>query len=80
MLSCFRSLNRFEIVLLSLMAIMAFLLFAVALTTSTNIVDAMDYHLPWVIQWVQPQRLHIRTVHGSAVELRRLNSQYRDGG
>ncbi|MGB2897234.1 MAG: glycosyltransferase family 39 protein, partial [Anaerolineales bacterium] len=66
MLSGFRSLTRFEIVLLSLMAIMAFLLFAVALATPTNNVDAMDYHMPRVMQWAQNRTLaHFPSVHAS---------------
>ena len=65
-LSGFRSLNRFEVVLLSLMAIMAFLLFAVAIATPTNNVDAMDYHMPRVMQWAQNRTLaHFPSVHES---------------
>jgi len=65
-LSGFRSLNRFEIVLLSLMAIMSTLLFAVAVATPTNNVDAMDYHMPRVMQWAQNQTLaHFPSVHES---------------
>ncbi len=64
MLSGFRSLNRFEVVLLSLMAIMSFLLFAVALATPTNNVDAMDYHMPRVMQWAQNRTLaHFPVMH-----------------
>jgi 4-amino-4-deoxy-L-arabinose transferase-like glycosyltransferase len=66
MLSGFRSLSRFEIVLLSLMAIMSFLLFAVAIATPTNNVDAMDYHMPRVMQWTQNRTLaHFPSVHES---------------
>lgn len=36
--------------------------------------------MPRVMQWAQPQHLHIRTVGESTVEALRLNSQYRDGG
>ena len=64
MLSGFRSLNRFEVVLLSLMAIMSFLLFAVAIATPTNNVDAMDYHMPRVVQWAQNRTLaHFPAMH-----------------
>ena len=66
MLSGFRSLNRFDIVLLSFMAIMAFLLFAVAVATPTNNVDAMDYHMPRVMQWAQNRTLaHFPAMHPS---------------
>ncbi len=63
-ISGFRSLNRFEIVLLCFMAIMAFLLFAVAVATPTNNVDAMDYHMPRVMQWAQNRTLaHFPVMH-----------------
>ncbi len=66
MLHGFRSLSWFEIGLLSVMGILVLMLFAVAVVTPTNNVDAMDYHMPRVLQWAQNRTLeHFPAMHAS---------------
>jgi len=64
--SGFRRLSRFEYGLLGVMVFLTVLLLAVAESTPTNNVDAMDYHMPRVMHWVQNRTLaHFPSPHES---------------
>jgi 4-amino-4-deoxy-L-arabinose transferase-like glycosyltransferase len=61
-----RSLSRRETGLLVSILILSATLFAVAVVTPTNNVDAMDYHMPRVLEWAQNGTLaHFPTMHES---------------
>lgn len=63
-LSGFRSLDRVEIGVLTILGVLAVILFAVAVAAPTNNVDAMDYHMPRVMEWAQNHTLtHFPTPH-----------------
>jgi len=61
-----RSMSRLEIGLLVSILALSAILFAVAVVTPTNNVDAMDYHMPRVLEWAQNLTLaHFPTMHES---------------
>jgi 4-amino-4-deoxy-L-arabinose transferase-like glycosyltransferase len=63
-LSGLRSMSRLETGLFVSILILSAILFAVAVVTPTNNVDAMDYHMPRVLEWAQNRTLaHFPTTH-----------------